>query len=256
MEKYAIIASQMKDVASLIRPELKDAYFAAIEYPVLAAEAHARKLLRNSKAAYDEIKKLTDVYNHKVANGKWNGLMDMKPRNLPVFADPNLKLSFAQEKDSLTVHPINKARTIARNASDFQKASGPVEMVQMLGHSMHAVSLPKGESLTYDFSVEKEGDALLKIALIPTQPSDQGDLRFSVCIDGADPTVLSLKEPFRSERWKLNVLRGQAVRDMKLTGLTAGKHTLVIKALDHHVLVDQWMIDSDLSRQFYLFPVE
>lgn len=256
LEKYAIIASQVKDVASLIRPELKDAYFAAIEYPVLAAEAHARKLLRNSKAAYDEIKKLTDVYNHKVANGKWNGLMDMKPRNLPVFADPNLKQSFAQEKDSLTVHPINKAGTIARNASDFQKASGPVEMVQMLGHSMHAVSLTKGESLTYDFSVEKAGDALLKIALIPTQPSNQGDLRFSVSIDGADPTVLSLKEPFRSERWKLNVLRGQAVRDMKLTGLTAGKHTLVIKALDHHVLVDQWMIDSDLSRQFYLFPVE
>ena len=126
----------------------------------------------------------------------------------------------------------------------------------MLGHSMHAVSLPKGESLTYDFSVEKEGDALLKIGLIPTQPNDQGDLRFSVSIDGAEPVVFSLKEAFRSERWKLNVLRGQAVRDMKLTGLKAGKHTLVIKALDHHLLVDQWMIDADLSRQFYLFPVE
>ena len=48
LETYAILASKVKDAASLIRPELKDAYFTAIEYPVLAAEAHARKWLRNS----------------------------------------------------------------------------------------------------------------------------------------------------------------------------------------------------------------
>ena len=74
--------------------------------------------------------------------------------------------------------------------------------------------------------------------------------------DGAKPTVYSLKEAFRSEGWKLNVLRGQAVRDLKLTGLKRGKHRLVIKALDAHLIVDQWMIDSDMNRRFYLFPVK
>jgi len=254
LERYAAIASKVRDAASMVRPELSDAYFAAIEYPVLAAEAHARKLLRNSMAAYDEIKKLTDRYNHDLANGKWNGLMDMQPRNLPVFAAPSLKN--IPKGDGKAIHPLDAEEAIARNACDYQKASGKVMPVQMLGHSMNAVPMPKGETLEYDFTTRKDGDALLKVALIPTQPNDKGDLRFSVSVDGAEPTVFSLKEPFRSERWKLNVLRGQAVRDLKLPMLKAGEHHLVIKALDPHVVIDQWMIDFDLSRQFYLIPVK
>ena len=150
--------------------------------------------------------------------------MDMKPRNLSVFAAPNLQTTQKQEKAGITER---KQEFIARNAYDYQTASTKVTPVQMLGHSMRAVPLPKGESLTYTFVTETDGDAVLKVALIPTQPNDKGDLRFSVSVDGAKPTLFSLKEPFRSESWKLNVLRGQAVRDLKLDGLKQGKHTLV-----------------------------
>jgi len=261
LELYAIIASKVKDVASFVRPELKDAYFAAIQYPVLVAEAHARKLLRNSTVAHQEIKELTNIYNKKLVNGKWDGLMDMQPRNLPVFAAPNLQkvqdsLANVAMEETKAVHPLRQDGAIARNACDYQLASVKIEPVQMLGHSMNAVPLPKDATLTYEFVTEKEGDALLKVALIPAQPNDKGDLRFSVSVDGAEPTVFNLKEPFRSERWKLNVLRGQAVRDLKLEGLKAGKHTLVIKALDDHIVIDQWMLDDDLNRKFYLFPIE
>ena len=263
LERYAIIASKVKDAEALVRPELKDAYFAAIKYPVLASEAHARKLLRQSDAAYEEIKNLTNIYNKVMANGKWDGLMDMQPRNLPVFAAPNLQktqdsLSVVEGKDNAAIHQLKADGTIARNACDYQKSSAKVETIEMLGHSMKAVSLPKNETLTYEFTTEKDWqEALLKVALIPAQPNEnKGDLRFSVSVDGAEPTVFSLKEPFRSERWKLNVLRGQAVRDLRLSNLKAGKHTLVIKALDNHVVVDQWMLDSDVNRKFYLFPVE
>ena len=259
LERFAVIASKVKDVESMVRPELKDAYFAAIEYPVLAANANARKLLRKSTAAYQEIQDLTNKYNKDIAHGKWDGLMDMQPRNLPVFGDPK---TFATSNDSevkgdgKVAHPVMSDGAIARNASDYQNASGKVEAVEMLGHSMKAVSLPKGETLTYEFDTTREGDAMLRVALIPTQPNDKGDLRFSVSVDGAEPTVFSLKEPFRSERWKLNVLRGQAVRELKLDALKSGRHQLVIKALDDHVVLDQWMIDYDLNRKFYLFPIE
>ena len=57
-------------------------------------------------------------------------------------------------------------------------------------------------------------------------------------IDGAEPAIYSLKEPFRSERWKTNVLNGQAVRDTK-AHLSKGGHTLTICALDDHIVVDQ-----------------
>ena len=120
---------------------------------------------------------------------------------------------------------------------------------------MNAVALPKDGTLTYDFVAERDGKAVLRTAMIPTQPNDNGDLRYSVSIDGGEPTVYTLKEKFRSERWKQNVLRGQAVRELPVD-IAKGRHTLVIRALDNHIIADQWMIDFNPQRKHYLFPVK
>ena len=119
---------------------------------------------------------------------------------------------------------------------------------------MRAVSLPCNESLTYEFTTTCEGEAALHTALIPTQPNNKGDLCFSVAVDDAEPVVFSLKEKFRSEGWKQNVLRGQAVKTLRLPHLSKGNHRLTIKALHPHIIVDQWMLDFRPSRSFYLFP--
>ncbi len=293
LESYAAVAQTVKDVEATIRPELKDAYFAAIKYPVLAADAHARKMLEAQRAraymqgsntlkgmfdynerlftataksqkAYQEVRSLTEYYNDTMASGKWQRSMNMRPRDLPVFLAPLLPTlltdnevdSWVAKAPKSELHALKADGTIARNACDWQKVSDGAQPVQMLGHSMNAVALPKGGELTYTFTTEKDGDAVLRTALIPTQPNDKGDLRFSVSVDGAKAEVFSLKEPFRSEQWKKNVLRGQAVREMKIDGLKAGNHTLVIKALDNHIVVDQWMVDFKASRKFYLFPVK
>ena len=110
---------------------------------------------------------------------------------------------------------------------------------------MKAVALQKNGVLTYRFDVEEEDNYIIRTALIPTQPNDNGDLRFSVGIDGQAPTVYSLKEPFRSERWKENVLNGQAVRDTK-AHLSKGSHTLTIRALDNHIVIDQLRLETFL----------
>ena len=39
-------------------------------------------------------------------------------------------------------------------------------------------------------------------------------------------------------RWKLNVLNGQAVRELKAQ-LSKGQHILTIRALDSHIIIDQ-----------------
>ena len=125
----------------------------------------------------------------------------------------------------------------------------------MLGHSMNAVPIPKGTELTYEFDSPQEGEAVLYTAMIPTQPSDRGDLRYQVQIDDQQPVVISLKEPYRSERWKLNVLRGQALTKTPVR-VAKGRHTLRVKALDDHIIFDQWMIDFANDRQFYVIPVK
>ena len=225
----------VQECRSLVRRELQDAFFAAIEYPVSAAAAMNRKILSDSTdshRAYEEIQSLTKQYN-ELRGGKWRGLMDAAPRRLPVYEDVH---------GHLTGIRTNTADTI--NACDYTNVSGGVQTIQMLGHSMKAISMQKGGIATYRFNVEEAGHYIIRTALIPTHPCDDGDLRFSVSIDGQEPVIYSLKEPFRSERWKLNVLSGQAVRDTK-AHLSKGYHTLTITALDHHMIIDQLVFISN-----------
>ena len=296
LDRYAAVAAKVREVGKIIPARLKDAYFAAIAYPVLASDAHARKMLwaqkarqwasgttlkdmfannpkiyhacAESQSAYQEIRSLTDYYNNTMAGGKWRRSMSMRPRDLPVFGAPNLPTLLTDEEvkewlkkgeeagyNTRGNHPLKAEGVIAHNACDYAQATEGAETVEMLGHSMNAMALPQGGSLTYDFTTAKDSDYELAIAFIPTQPNDNGDLRFSISVDGATPTVFSLKEPFRSERWKENVLRGQALRTLSLKGMEAGHHKLVIRALDSHIVVDQWMLQPLPARKAYLFPI-
>ena len=266
--RFAALDAKVEEIGQSLRPELADAYFAAIKYPVQAAAAHVEKMLEaqrarkhatgstlkdmfanddkmraavtRSQAAYERIHKLTSYYNNEMAGGKWKYIMHDHPRDLPVFwapLVPSLECgAVANSKLSVLISPL-------KNACDYAEASEGVKIIQMLGHSMNAVSVPKDGKLTYRFEVEKTGDYQLQTALIPTQPNDNGDLRYSVSIDDGEPTVYSLKEPFRSEEWKQNVLRGQALRDLPVN-LSAGRHTMTIRALDPHIVVDQWQLKS------------
>jgi hypothetical protein len=231
-----------------VRQDLADAFYAAIEYPVFATAAMNRKILSNSvesHRAYEEIQALTKRYN-EMNGGKWRYLMDAAPRQLPVFEDVHASLMKQGNGSFVTSSGVTKepfpCYNSFINACDYAEASEGVKTIQMLGHSMNAVALPKDGWLTYRFEVEKAGDFTLQTALIPTQPNDNGDLRYSMSIDGGEPTVFSLKEPFRSEGWKENVLRGQTLREQKVH-LSAGQHTLTIRALDAHIVVDQWHLE-------------
>ena len=266
MADYETIKQQVAAIEKTVRPELKDAFFAAVKYPVYAAAAMATKQLEAQKArrtgseeaarkstqAYEEIKSLTDYYNNQMADGKWKGMMNMSPRKLLVFEPPTLTDTLA--KVDVTTLTADPSEYVARNADSYMTASEGIRKVQMLGHSMNAIAIPQGGSLTYEFDVNSEGDAVLYTAMIPTQPNDKGDLRYSVSIDDGAPVVISLKEKFRSNGWKQNMLRCQALKKTDVN-LSKGHHKLEIRALDNHILLDQWMIDFAKDRKFYVIPV-
>lgn len=282
---YEHICLLVKEAEALIRPELKDAFFAAIKYPVYAARAMAVKMLESQQArskykgqaghsaegreapmmlasaravqAYREIQQLTAYYNDSLAGGKWKGLMCMMPRDLNVFNPPIVP--YLPPADSqpgygfYLTHPALPDDAYARNACRYQSATEGVRTIEMLGHSMKAVAIPKDGEVVFTFNKDKEGDAVLYTAMIPTQPSDRGDLRYQVTLDDQEPVVISMKEKFRSDTWKLNVLRGQALKATNVK-VSKGKHTLRIKALDDHIILDQWMIDFKPNRKFYVIP--
>lgn len=251
LESFGCLKAIVDKCRLLLRPELSNAYEAHIAYPIYAAAAMTRKIVSDSATshlAYEEIVALTRRYN-ALANGKWKGLMDAAPRQLPVFEDICGRL-----------YDDEPFEGVARNACHYQ-ASYPLSLegagggpIQMLGHSMNAVSIPKGGELTYEFETQQEGEAVLYTAMIPTQPNDKGDLRYQVQIDNEAPIVISLKEKYRSEFWKVSVLRGQALKQTPVK-LSKGRHTMKIKALDDHIIMDQWMVDFKKNRKFYVIPV-
>jgi len=49
------------------------------------------------------------------------------------------------------------------------------------------------------------------------------------------------------------VLRGQAVKQLKIN-LSAGQHSVTVKALDDHIVLDQMLIDFKTDRKFYVIP--
>ena len=236
LSAFQHLKAEITAIRPLVRCELDDAFFAAIEYPVFAAAAMNTKILSDSiesHRAYEEIQALTKRYN-EMNGGKWRYLMDAAPRRLPVFENVHAQLT-----------GTDQPCIMKRNAADYQSATDGVRIIQMLGHSMHAVAMPKDGQLTYEIEIAAEDDYILQTALIPTQPNDDGDLRFSVTIDNEQPVVYSLKEPFRSERWKQNVLSGQAVRNTKVH-LHQGHHTMTLRTLDAHIVFDQLRIFKSL----------
>lgn len=293
LESYEAIKEILSEVEAIIPQERKDAFFAQIKYPVFGAAAMSTKMLEAQRArcispgscdttlwtresqlmaacaksikAYQEIRNLTDYYNNELAGGKWKYSMCHNPRDLYVFYPPEVPVWLTDKEieeyvslertKSLPLAEAIKDSCIVSNACDYARASEGVMTIQSLGHSMNAVSVPKGKSITFEFDCSWDGEATLRTAVIPTQPNDKGDIRFSVSIDGETPQVCSFKEGFRTEAWKQNVLRGQAIRETNHQ-LTKGKHTLSITALDNHVLIDQWMIDFKPDRMFYVFPVQ
>ena len=287
LQQYQQLMKRVEEIGRLLRPEQQNAYMSHIRYRVFGAGLMAVKWLEaqrarqgektlplthpcregsecqkqvgnainRSMAAYQQIQELTAEYN-AMKDGKWNRLMSSNPRDLPVFHAPTLPDTLVCDT---TPRPIGRDKEedlpFALNAHQYNTSSFTVHPVQMLGHSLNAVPLPKGEWLSYQMAVQETGDNMLYVALIPTQPNDKGDLRFGVSIDGGEEQVFSLKEPYRSERWKLNVLRGQAVRKIPLQ-LTKGEHQVKVRALDNHIIVDQLMLDSKPDRKFYVFPVK
>ena len=284
---FADVCATVTDVEATLRPALRDAYFAHVKYPVLAANAMAVKMLEAQKArslyqgqsdssavgrhdymlqasarsmqAYRLIQQLTDYYNNQLASGKWKGLMNMQPRDLNVFNPPILP---AWPPEGFQHQPAHYQRNtvvtdaVARNAAAYTTATPGCQPVQMLGHSMNAVAIPKGGELTFQFESPRGGQATLYTAMIPTQPNGRNDdLRYQVTGDNGQPVVISLKEKYRSEFWKLSVLRQQALKQTPVE-LKEGTHTLTIKALDHHIVMDQWMIDFNPQRKFYVIPAD
>ena len=244
LNAYSELSETVEKAASKVPAGRQSAYFELVKYPVQAATQMNRKLLyaqlarhdkedwEKSDAAYDSIAALTQHYN-SLENGKWNRMMDFKPRKLPVF-------NRVERKAATAPMTADRKAVCQWNAAEAKKGNAIV--CEGLGYESKAAEIKKGDAMTFSFGNLKTDSVEVDIRLLPNHPVHGDKLRFTVSLDGAEPEVIAYETKGRSEEWKENVLRNQAIRKIVLPVTGKKSHQLVIKALDEGVILDQVML--------------
>ncbi len=120
LAEYEAISHSATEIEKRIPQGKKAAYFQLVQYPVCASAEMNKKLLYAQKArlyasynlpvaneyavksrnAFNEIFRLTNIYNKELQDGKWDGMMSMKPRDLNVFKEADLPDDIACQQDN------------------------------------------------------------------------------------------------------------------------------------------------------------
>ena len=241
LRSYTILSDVVERMESNIPADRQDAYFQLVKYPVQAAAQMNRKILtaqlarhskvdwKQSDAAFDSIASLTQQYN-SLQNGKWNRMMDFHPRKLPVFK---------RVEHTTATEPMVTDRKILCKWNAMECTYGKPVPYEGLGYERKAAGIRKRSSLTFAFDDYGKDSVEVEIRLLPSHPLDEKQLRFAISVDEAVPQTVSYETKGRSEEWKENVLRNQAIRKVTLPINKQASHKLIITALDEGVVLDQ-----------------
>lgn len=190
VRQYQQLSDKVEALYASLPADRRDAFFQLVKYPVQAAAQMNFKFLcpDRCEAAYDSIQSLTYLYNKVCAGGKWDGIMDASPRDLPVFQRVTA--------DKLPVYP---------DSSAWKALDCDQHVVIDEGETSCLLATPSGtDSVT------------LRVWLRPNHPLDGKRLAFYLLCDGVRTPDIEFQTYDRSEEWKQNVIRGYAVRDVSV----------------------------------------
>lgn len=241
---YSKLTQAVERLVPSIAADQQDAFFQLVEYPILAAAQMNEKMLKGqlarhqkadwkeSHTAFDRIISLTATYNN-LLGGKWNRMMDYKPRNLAVFHR-------LHEEVAATALPSLSTPLYSLSAQDERKQK--VNIIEGLGYTGRVMSIAKGDAAEFEFDIQAQDSIVVEVRLLPNHPVDDKQLRFAIALNNNSPKEVSYKTQGRSEEWKQNVLRNQAIRRVTFPLKDKGKQQLRIAAMDEGVVLDQVLV--------------
>lgn len=291
LERYLYRYDQLKAKAEGIERSLpadqKDGFFEVVKYPIFSAALIAEKELEAQEARHiarpglfnndDEAKAAAavslsaystllqlDRYFSNLRKGKWRDYINTKgaekqapqlPGTLSAADIKRYKQDAFDRTEDLQPLSTSTNDVIAKNAWEWSSASNNPSLCMLLGHSNKAVKLTKGATLNYNFYSNMSGDARFTLAVIPSYYASNKSMKVSVSIDHAEPVICQFNDAYNSKPWKFDLWRGQALKSFYVT-LSSGNHSVEIKALDDNIIVDQWILDYDVDREYYVIPVD
>ncbi|MCR4957014.1 MAG: glycosyl hydrolase 115 family protein [Prevotella sp.] len=277
ISEYESLVERVDALKRNIPADLQDAFFQLIEYPVKGAYymnvktfraaqsielgnlGHRDRALQyaaDARKAYSMIEQLTNQYNNDIAGGKWNGMMNFKPRGLEHFNMPATVTPTSIRNGAI---PLSKEDVTVIPAAGYKKASPKVKTIEGLGINKSSLTVWPLDMTAYNTSsasaqdeapfVEyevpvKKGKNHIEVRCLSNFPINTNyDLRVALTVlDGSaaqSPVITSLKTMAMEGKWHTTVAQGYNDAAIDYVSGQEKTVTLRIALLDPGVVVSE-----------------
>jgi hypothetical protein len=279
---FANLSSRTHALAERVDPQMKDAFYELVQYPVQSAalmnqkglnlaaygkigetEAAKEAFLVAVRRAQSCIDQETAYYNERLAGGKWKGMMSDAPRALPVFGMPPGSIftpAFAaaeleapgEAAGRLEVRAVDAQSRLAGKKASWRTIGGlgyggaaiAVSPNRFTVESDPAKIQKESPSVTYPVRIAHSGNWDVVVRRLPTWASDPSKpLRYAVSFDDG-PVQVVATVAYMGE----NDLRWQkdvlrnASYSLSTHHLAGGVHSLRIWGVDPGLILDSLLI--------------
>ena len=265
-------------VLQSLDPRWEDAYYELVLFPIQAIQNVYEmyySVAMNQKATtpqdinywadrtetlYERDSLLCAFYNHELANGKWNHMMDQTHIGYRIWQEPRRQVmpEVRRSDEQPYLCHLESDGYISIEAVNNTELSGGVILIPRLGKTEGALTvLPAKEHngnayAEFEIQTESSGKAELNVYLAPTLNFNAGKgLRYAVSVDGGQEQVVNFNGHYQGELgpWQAaSIIVSKAELDFG----SPGRHTLRFRFVDQGPVLQKIVIDFGGVKRSYL----
>ena len=265
-------------VLQSLDPRWEDAYYELVLFPIQAIQNVYEmyySVAMNQKATtpqdinywadrtetlYERDSLLCAFYNHELANGKWNHMMDQTHIGYRIWQEPRRQVmpEVRRSDEQPYLCHLESDGYISIEAVNNTELSGGVILIPRLGKTEGALTvLPAKEHngnayAEFEIQTESSGKAELNVYLAPTLNFNAGKgLRYAVSVDGGQEQVVNFNGHYQGELgpWQAaSIIVSKAELDFG----APGRHTLRFRFVDQGPVLQKIVIDFGGAKRSYL----
>jgi hypothetical protein len=285
--EYHDVVSRADALSQKLPENVRDAFFQLVTHPAKAnsivtemyvtagrnrlyayeGRPETNALAEKVKQLYQADIDLTNYYNHTLAGGKWNHMMDQTHIGYTYWQEPPKNTMPAVRyiaKPFYTPQPTppEDDRYISIEAEHYTRNTG-WELIPDYGRTLSAMTTPHRDAganppaLEYRVNLHTAGQVEVETILSPTLNFVPGrGLRYAISFDDAAPQVIDTLEHNTQRDWETTVK--DSVRKVTSTHTIAspGYHTLKIRMVDPALVLEKLVINTGGLKPSYLGPPE
>ena len=220
---------------------------------------------------------ICDEYNHKMANGKWNGMMTQKHISYKIWNDdfekdtcPELLRVSTDEAPVIAEHngvveieaPYFAEKTDAQ-PDGKDKEGAKWTQIPFMGKSLAGITLMpytkdvKGASITYKFKMNAKKVRIHVIIKSTLDYLNKGGLSYGVSLDGAKPIQVNFNHELNEKPENIYSIYYPTVAtriidkviEVELPAIGDGIHTLTLTPNDPAIVFEKIVIDGREGKQ-------